>query len=149
MENADLEAASRLLTRCYRFLGREEGYSRRQLDNVILVRGSATALRAQRSMYRFTLAWEGQELLGLVALQDDQITKLYVDPSRHRQGIGSSLWRAAAAQARAAGHPELWLVTSGYGIPLYRAMGMEVTGTRPVPRGPLTGRTVTELRCRL
>ena len=141
-----LHAASRLLERCYRFLGDAEDYTPTQLEELVLLRGSVEALRQQRDEYTFLLAWRGDALVGLVALRGAEITKLYVDPGVHRQGIGTALWRAAADRIGAAGHRELWLVTSGYGIPLYRSLGMVVTGTRQVGRGPLVGRTVTVLQ---
>ena len=149
LHDEHIAAASGLLERCYRFLGENEGYTARQLDELIALRGSPDVLRVQRLEYRFVLAWEDEDLVGLVAVRDAEITKLYVDPAHHRRGFGSSLWREAAALVRAAGHRELLLVTSGYGIPLYRAMGMEITGTHEVPYGPLAGRTVTALGCAL
>lgn len=146
LQDEHLDDASALLERCYRFLGEREAYTDQQLEDIIRLRGSAEALREQRDEYTFLLAWRDGLLVGLVALRGNEITKLYVDPEHHRQGIGTALWRAAAERIRAAGHAELRLVTTGYGIPLYRSLGMRIAGTHPVERGPLVGRTVTELR---
>ena len=144
-----IAAASALLERCYRFLAVQEHYTSEQLDELIVQRGSPDALRAQRLQYRFVLAWEHDELVGLVAVQQAEIAKLYVEPAHHRRGIGARLWRTASSMVREGGHRELWLGTTGYGIPLYQAMGMQITGTLEVRTGPLAGRTVTRLEHRI
>jgi ribosomal protein S18 acetylase RimI-like enzyme len=146
LDDDHLAAASGLLERCYGFLAGVERWTDGQLDGVVALRGSVEALREQREAYRFVLAWSDGELVGLVAVRQDEITKMYVDPEHHRRGVGRQLWRAAADLVGDAGFDEVRLVTTGYGTALYEAMGMQVVGTKVVDRGPMKGRTVTELR---
>lgn len=76
---------------------------------------------------------------GFVALDDDEVTWLYVDPQRYRQGIGRALLRHAVAAAAAAAGPRVE-VTVLDGNPaaeaLYAGEGFTVTETRT---GPLVG----------
>ncbi|WP_027659241.1 GNAT family N-acetyltransferase [Salinispora fenicalii] len=77
----------------------------------------------------------GGSVAGFVALDDDEVTWLYVDPQRYRQGIG----RALLGHAVAAAGPRVE-VTVLDGNPaaeaLYASEGFTVTQTRT---GPLVG----------
>jgi GNAT superfamily N-acetyltransferase len=72
---------------------------------------------------------------GFVALDDDEVTWLYVDPSRYREGVGRALLRHALAAAG-----PLVEVTVLDGNPaaeaLYLSEGFTITETRT---GPLVG----------
>ncbi|CAL9333251.1 hypothetical protein SUDANB108_00116 [Streptomyces sp. enrichment culture] len=72
---------------------------------------------------------------GFVALDDDEITWLYVDPQRYRQGIGRALLRHAVA---AAGPRAEVTVLDGNPAAeaLYASEGFTITETRT---GPLVG----------
>jgi ribosomal protein S18 acetylase RimI-like enzyme len=72
---------------------------------------------------------------GFVALDEDEVTWLYVDPHRYRQGIGRALLRHAIA---AAGPRVEVTVLDGNpaALALYRSEGFAVTQTRT---GPLAG----------
>jgi len=72
---------------------------------------------------------------GFVALDDDEVTWLYVDPARYRQGIGRALLRHAVA---AAGPRVEVTVLDGNpaALALYRSEGFTITETRS---GPLVG----------
>jgi len=57
------------------------------------------------------------------------ITKLYVDPRCHRQGIGSRLFKAAEQRIREAHFSELFLGTiADSAVPFYEKMGLSITG---------------------
>jgi ribosomal protein S18 acetylase RimI-like enzyme len=43
------------------------------------------------------VATEGERVLGFVALDDDEVTWLYVDPAAYRGGVGRALLRHAVA----------------------------------------------------
>ena len=43
-------------------------------------------------------AWEGQELLGVLAAEGSHIALFFVDPAFHRQGIGRLLFQAYLAE---------------------------------------------------
>lgn len=75
------------------------------------------------------------QVAGFVALDDDEITWLYVDPQRYRQGIGKALLRHAIA---AAGPRVEVTVLDGNSAAeaLYTGEGFTITETRT---GPLVG----------
>jgi GNAT superfamily N-acetyltransferase len=72
---------------------------------------------------------------GFVALDDDEVTWLYVDPARYRQGIGRALLRHALA---AAGPRVEVTVLDGNpaALALYLSEGFTITETKT---GPLVG----------
>lgn len=75
------------------------------------------------------------DVAGFVALDDDEVTWLYVDPQRYRQGVGRALLRHAIA---AAGPRVEVTVLDGNpaALGLYLSEGFTVTETRT---GPLVG----------
>ncbi|MDH6229199.1 GNAT family N-acetyltransferase [Streptomyces chilikensis] len=84
---------------------------------------------------RLWVAEADGEVAGFVALDDDEVTWLYVDPQRYRQGIGRTLLRHAVA---AAGPRVEVTVLDGNPAAeaLYAGEGFIVTETRT---GPLVG----------
>ena len=78
--------------------------------------------------------------MGVIGIKDNEITKLYVDPSRLRQSIGTGLFAAASDIIARAGHRELWLGTIFQDtLPFYKAMGMSEFERKPVGIGPMIG----------
>ena len=67
----------------------------------------------------------------MLALDGNEISKLYVDPSVHRQGIGKQLFDLGERVVAEDGHDEL---TAGAvfdsAIPFYEAMGMVSVGRK-------------------
>jgi GNAT superfamily N-acetyltransferase len=81
------------------------------------------------------VAEEGGEVTGFVALDDDEVTWLYVDPAHYRRGIGRALLRHAVAHA---GDRAEVTVLDGNpaALALYLSEGFVVQETRT---GPLVG----------
>ncbi len=75
------------------------------------------------------------EVAGFIAIADDEITWMYVDPARYRRGVGRALLRAALAGAE---RPvELTVLDGNVGArALYEQEGFELVETRT---GPLVG----------
>lgn len=75
------------------------------------------------------------DVAGFVAVADDEVTWLYVDPDRARRGIGRALLRHALARC---GPIATTVVLAGNApaIALYRSEGFEVVETK---RGGLAG----------
>ncbi|RRS01497.1 GNAT family N-acetyltransferase [Glycomyces terrestris] len=72
---------------------------------------------------------------GFVALDDDEVTWLYVDPGRYRQGVGRALLRHALAQAGPRVEVTV-LEGNPAALALYLSEGFTITQTRT---GPLVG----------
>jgi GNAT superfamily N-acetyltransferase len=81
------------------------------------------------------VAEDGGEVTGFVALDDDEVTWLYVDPAHYRRGIGRALLRHAVAHA---GDRAEVTVLDGNpaALALYLSEGFVVRETRT---GPLVG----------
>lgn len=83
--------------------------------------------------HRFDLAVEGDEILGLIETVPHPdhlwIDNVAVAPAAQGRGIGRMLLAFTEERARAAGHPELRLVTNGAfdsNVALYTRLGFEV-----------------------
>lgn len=72
---------------------------------------------------------EDGTILGLAAIRENEIARLYVHPSQHGRGVGTALFQAAEAVIRDAGFTEVTvaaLVESAAAF--YRARGMHEVG---------------------
>jgi ribosomal protein S18 acetylase RimI-like enzyme len=93
--------------------------------------------------HAFTLACRGDALLGFaetvagstapagVPAGSLELQRLYVDPARHRQGLGRRLLRHAEQRAAAAGGSALWLTAwagNRRALAFYAAQGYEDAG---------------------
>ncbi|MFH2203432.1 MAG: GNAT family N-acetyltransferase [Elusimicrobiota bacterium] len=142
MQENDIPRVSEILCACYRFIAGPDGFSPEQLAAILKERGSVEAVRHQFKEYRWLVACDDQ-VAGAVAVKENEITKLYVDPTTHRQGIGKLLFYEAERIISASGHQEVTLGTTGHGVPFYRSLGMEVVNRKRCAHGPLVGNEVT------
>ena len=69
-------------------------------------------------------AWEGQELLGVLAAEGSHIALFFVDPAFHRQGIGSLLFQAYLAEG---GRGRITVHSSPDAVEVYRHLGFSPT----------------------
>ena len=69
-------------------------------------------------------AWEGQELLGVLAAEGSHIALFFVDPAFHRQGIGRLLFQAYLAEG---GRGRITVHSSPYAVEVYRQLGFSPT----------------------
>lgn len=96
---------------------------------------------------RYLVSWRGVVLVGAIAWRDFgdhlDIDRLMVDPTAHRQGVGTTLLQAVLD--RACGRPVE--VSTGRdnapALTLYARYGFEATSDEQVP----TGLWITHLRC--
>lgn len=145
MNAADVPRAGDVLADAHRFIAGPDRFSPLELAALLEKCATPGAVRTMMAERRCFVALKDDLIVGVLTVNADQIADLFVDPAFHRQGFGRELFAAAVRVVHEAGHGRLWLVTTGYGIPFYRAMGMEVTGPVPVTSGPLLGRTITRL----
>ena len=78
----------------------------------------------------------GGTVAGFVAFDDDEVTWLYVDPRRYRQGVGRALLRHAIAAAGGSRIEVTVLDGNPAALALYLSEGFTVTQTRT---GPMVG----------
>ena len=140
MTAADEQAVSDLLCVCYRWIAEPEGYTEEQVGFLLSQRGSLETVRRESREQQYLVACRGESLVGMVAVSGNQITKLYVDPAYHREGIGRALFEAAVAIIAAAGFDRAILGTTPGTVPFYEALGMSVSGHRDHTAGVFSGR---------
>ena len=140
MHEEDLGEVSRILCADYRFLAEREGFTDEQLNSLLADRGSEASVREQRRVYSFRVAEGKDGLVGAAAVRGSELTKLYVDPPFHRNGIGGKLFGAALRLIRQDSHEEMVLGAFRSAIPFYERMGMTVSRWKTIDCGPLVGR---------
>lgn len=103
---------------------------------------------------RVLVAEHGDAVLGFAETRRDaaagavELTRLYVLPSAHRQGIASALIDAVEARERASGAAELWLTVwdgNAKARAFYAARGFAETGSSSYE---FEGRVYTDIVCR-
>jgi GNAT superfamily N-acetyltransferase len=96
-------------------------------------------LRSLPNRQGFTLVAKlGGRTVGMCALRDGHhITLFFVRPELHGQGIGRKLFDAAAERVRrkVPGVTKLQVHSSPVAVPVYEALGFEVTGPEEVEGG--------------
>ena len=106
-------------------------------DRIPPLQDDDVALPAWRG--RYLVAWHGVDLLGAIAWRDQgdhlDVDRLMVEPTMHRQGVGSALLQAVLD--RADGRP-VRAATGRDNAPalaLYTRLGFEAQGDEQVPPG--------------
>jgi ribosomal protein S18 acetylase RimI-like enzyme len=149
MQDEDLPMVSRIVCAGYRWLGKVEGYTPEETRLLIEMRGSPEAIANQRRDSHFIVAVTDNEIVGMASIRKNEIMKLYIDPNRMRQGIGSALFKAAEHLIADAGYSEISLGAFPSGAKFYEAMGMQMEGERVSTGGPLKGRKFLAFRKKL
>jgi ribosomal protein S18 acetylase RimI-like enzyme len=133
MTDADHAEVSELLRECFNWLADREGFTDRQREFLVGPRSSTETLRIE-SQTRPHLVVRDQDgaILGMAAVRENEIARLYVHPRHHGRGVGKALFEAAESMIRRAGFTEVTaaaLVENAAGF--YRAQGMHETGRQP------------------
>jgi len=148
MKNSEVADVSELLCESYAALGKQEGLSADQTHYLCSQRGSEACVRRESACQRYVVAREDRCIIGMVAVAGDTVAKLFVSPNRSRQGVGSSLYKAAESMILEGGHSRVWLGAFPTAVPFYERMGLSVVGERAL-RGPLAGRRVVLMEKKL
>ena len=149
MKPGDVQAVSDLLRSCYRWLADREGYTSEQVDFLLDKRGSVETVRRESREQLYLVGCIDGAVAGMVSVAGNEVTKLYVTPTRHGHGLGARLLAAAASTVRESGFEEIFLGTTPDTVAFYESAGMSVAGTRRPTRGPFTDREVVIMTMRL
>ncbi|MEZ5360409.1 MAG: GNAT family N-acetyltransferase [Candidatus Zixiibacteriota bacterium] len=146
----DFQAVSDLLCDCYRWMGEREGFSQANIDFLVTKRGSVETIERESAEQSYFVAQDGDIIVGMVSVLNNEITKLYVSPARHREGIGRMLFEYAERLIREAGYDSISLGALGQApVPFYKSMGMKITATKLCKLGDETAREVFVMEMKL
>jgi len=130
MTDSDHAEVSELLRVCFSWLADREGFTERQREFLVGPRSSAETLREEsRTRPHLVARDEDGTILGMAAIRENEIARLYVHPSCHGQGVGKALFRAAESMIREAGFSEVLVAALvENAAAFYRARGMHEVG---------------------
>jgi 2-polyprenyl-3-methyl-5-hydroxy-6-metoxy-1,4-benzoquinol methylase/GNAT superfamily N-acetyltransferase len=131
MALSDIPEVSRVICASFSWAARREGRSANEIDFYVSSRGSEGAIHNQSEEYLFWVATIGGQIGGVIAIQGDEITKLYVDPVVQGQKIGRMLFEWAERYVGQEGVVALtaWAAFDS-AIPFYETMGMSAVGRK-------------------
>lgn len=131
MTESDCAAVSAVVCESFRHAAEREGVDEAAIRRYVAERGCEAAIRRQFREYDCFVACAGQQIVGMVAVKGNEVTKLYVDPQCHGQGGGGMLLAAAERVIASAGHDEMvaWAAFNS-AIGFYEAMGMCAAGRK-------------------
>ncbi len=131
MTRQDCPEMSRVICASFAWAGKREGLSSEDMDSYVQKRGSESAIRDQCNDYRFWVAIMGGRICGMVAVEENEITKLYIDPAIQRHSVGRMLFELAERIVAQGGHADLtaWAAFDS-AIPFYEKMGMSAAGRK-------------------
>ena len=107
--------------------------------------------RARELVDQVTVAVDGDELLGVLIVTDDELQQLMVSAAARGRGIGGLLLAEAERQVAAAGHDQIWLaVVPGNTAArrFYKSHGWVDRGEETYDAVTLGGETVAVPVCR-
>lgn len=136
MTDADLPAAAALLrSLALEFILHDSAPE--AVDMFISQHNEAGLRGFMRAGIQYYAAQDDGILAGFIAVRDNRhVFHMFVDRSRHGQGLASRLWRHARAQALARGNPGVFTVNaSNYAVPMYEAMGFRRTAPTQTTHG--------------
>jgi GNAT superfamily N-acetyltransferase len=101
--------------------------------------------RARELVEHTTTAWDGERLLGVAIVVEDELQQLMVAAAARGTGVGVALIEAAEAQVAAAGYDEIWLAVVPANEParrFYARRGWVDRGAEEYPARTLLGAVV-------
>jgi ribosomal protein S18 acetylase RimI-like enzyme len=130
MTDTDHAEVSKLLRDCFNWLAEREGFTDRQREFLVGPRSDEATLRIESQTRPHLVARDKDgTIMGMAAVREDEIARLYVHPQYHGRGVGKALFCAAESMIRQAGFTEVTaaaLVENAAAF--YRAQGMHEIG---------------------
>jgi ribosomal protein S18 acetylase RimI-like enzyme len=150
MSEADIPRVCELLRDCFNWLADGEGFTAGQRSFLVGERSSEQTVREESKTRPHLVACQAGTIVGMAAVNGNEVARLYVDPQYHRGGVGKALFEACEAMIRQAGHEEMTVAALVDGAAaFYQAMGMSITGRLVYEPEIFLGREVTLLAKRI
>lgn len=133
MTNADCAEVSELLRACFTWLAEREGFTDQQRKFLVGPRSGVETLRTESLTRPHIVARDPDgTILGMAAIRENEIARLYVHPQYHGRGVGTALFQAAESMIRKAGFIEVTVAALvEISAAFYRARGMHEIGRQP------------------
>ena len=136
----DIVQTSEIMCSCYRWLGKRNGFTAKQVDFLVSERGSIETIEAESQGQIYLVACMNGEVVGMGAVKDNEVAKLFVDPDYHSQGIGVMLFNSAQQIITEAGYEEMIVgVMARSAIGFYEKMGMSIFDEKILKTGAFAG----------
>jgi ribosomal protein S18 acetylase RimI-like enzyme len=141
MTREDVPEVSRVVCAAFSWAAQREGLPAEEIESYVTGRGSVESIEKESNDCTFWVAVTDGQLCGAVAAYENEITKLYLLPALHGQGIGRRLFELAQRCIAEGGYAELtaWAAFD-VAIPFYEKMGMETAGRKYDLLGKTRGR---------
>ena len=136
----DISQVSEMMCSCYRWLGRENGFSDKQVEFLVSERGSPDTIKAESQSQTYLIACINGLIVGVVAVKANEVAKLFVDPAFHGQSIGSMLFNSAQKLIAKDKYEEMIVgVMAQSAIGFYKKMGMSKFDEKILQAGVFAG----------
>ena len=150
MKPDEAAAASEVMCACYRRIGARCGYSDEQIAYLVEERGAKKTVQKESMNQTYLVACEEKSVVGVAAVNGNELAKLFVTPCCHRHGIGRRLFRAAEEVVKRSGYDEMIVgVMFEDAVGFYEKLGMTRFGTKLPDGGVFEGFEVKLLRKKL
>jgi len=138
MLESDVESAGQIIADCYRTLAPRESYTESELRG-LLAGCSPEAIRQRYAQYDAYVADNNGQVVGIIAIERNEIAELFVRPDAQGRGIGTLLVNVAEEVMLSSGHDKV-RVRSATAPRFYERLGYDILQRRRCDRGPLKGR---------
>ena len=136
----DIVQVSEMMCSCYLWLGKENGFTAKQVDFLVSERGSVDTIKAESQSQIYLVAYMNGTVVGVAAVKANEVAKLFVDPNYHGQGIGATLFNSAEKIIIEAEHKEMIVgVMARTAIGFYEKMGMSIFDKKILETGEFAG----------
>lgn len=136
----DAQQISEMVSQCYRRYASTDDYPQSLINELIVLRGSEDSIRQLVENESVFVSENDRQIIGMVSVHKNEITKLFVQPNVQKQGIGTLLFRHAESIINQNGFDELFLgvaVPSAMGF--YEKIGLRISKIKSITRGPCKG----------
>ena len=140
MTKQDIPQVSEMMCSCYRWLGKYNGFSEHQVVFLVSERGSMERIRTDSQSQFYLVACMDGSVVGMTAVNGNEVAKLFVNPNYHNQGIGTMLLNSAEQIISDAGFKEMIVgVMARSAVGFYEKMGMSVYDETILEEGAFSG----------
>ncbi len=145
MTTDDAEGVRRVTRLALEWLGACEGWSPEQTGHMVADQASPGAMELVLTRQQAWVALLDGVVVGAASAVRCELARLFVDPARHRRGVGTALLRAVEQQMSATGCEGLRAKAPPPSLPFYLAMGMVEEGREPCRAEEMRGHEVVLL----